>query len=76
MNTQKVEILSHDALDAVTGGVMMNNIRIQPPGPGALPRTGDAGVGQHGVDILSGLGSIGFLALAAFGFANASNSPL
>ena len=76
MNTQ-ITLLSDDALDAVSGGKANNGQgEVFQYGVGALVRTGDVGTGNHGVDIISGLGAIGFLALGALGFANASNSPL
>jgi hypothetical protein len=60
--------LTHDELDAVSGGRIALHTAINPDanGPGGLPRTGDAGAGDALATFL-GMGIAGFILAGALG---------
>ena len=64
----EIRPVTHDELDAVSGGRIALHTAINPDanGPGGLPRTGDAGAGDTLATFL-GMGIAGFILAGALG---------
>jgi hypothetical protein len=64
----EIRSLTHDELDAVSGGRIALHTADNPDagGPGALPRTGNAGAGDALATFL-GMGIAGFILAGALG---------